>query len=105
MNNLTLDIIGKAAFSEDMKAIEGKQQKQKQIFADITAGLVYFTPLGTILARFLSLANWKAFQKWKMALEEAQNEGNRMIEARRAQSDQDRKSDFLDFLLEEKHPT
>jgi cytochrome P450 len=104
MNNLTLDIIGKAAFSEDLHAIEGKQQKQKQMFAGVVSGLIYFLSLGTMLARFLSWQNWTAYQRWKKALKESQDEGNRMIENRRKQTGQEKKSDFLEFLLEEKDP-
>jgi cytochrome P450 len=98
IGNLTMDIIGKSAFSEDLGAIEGKQVERKQLYGKVFAGLLFFARM----APFMRKLRFKEMSEWKAAIKQAHNLGLQMIEDRRKSGK--KFGDFLDYLMEEIDP-
>ncbi len=98
IGNLTMDIIGKSAFSEDLGAIEGKQVERKQIYGKVFAGLLYFARMAPFMRKIRILE----MREWKAAIKQAHQLGLQMVEDRRKSGK--KLGDFLDYLMEETDP-
>jgi len=89
LSAITLDIIGMAAFTTDLKAREGTQTAYRKHITDLMEGISYFRSR----PKFMRIIEFKKWRQFKEAINHVRDINSVIISGRR-----ENKSKFFDFL-------